>query len=441
MARHRKRKLMEQPIEVVIEDLSHDGRGIARINGKVMFVNGALPGEKVIAKHTGGSKNFEEGLAIEILQASDDRVEAQCQFYDVCNGCTMMHLTPLKQIEFKQNTLKQNLLKMAKLQPEIWLDPLTAGSWHYRRRARLSVRWVIAKDKVLVGFREKEGRYVAEMDYCEVLQKPLDDLIKPLAAMIGQLVIRQHVAQIEASIADDDVALIIRHLKPIRETDERILLDFAKEHSVRIYSQSKGPNTIVELTENHQALYFDMPAYNVRMEFLPSDFIQVNAKMNEKMIAQAMDLLEVSEDDVVLDLFCGLGNFTLPLATKVKQIVGIEGDQSLVDRAVHNAKLNQLDNVDFYEADLRRNHENSEWFQKDYTKVLIDPPRSGAWEVLPLIAQTKADTLLYVSCHPASLARDTDKLVNELGFKLVKAGVMDMFPHTSHVESIALFRR
>jgi len=441
MARQRKRKLMEEPIEVVIEDLSHDGRGIARINGKVMFVNGALPGEKVIAKHTGGNKNFEEGLAIEILQASKDRVEAKCQFYDECNGCTMMHLAPSKQIEFKQNTLKQNLLKMAKLQPEAWLDPLTADSWHYRRRARLSVRWVVAKDKVLVGFREKEGRYVADMDYCEVLQKPLDDLLKPLAVMIEKLIIKQHVAQIEASIADDDVALIIRHLKPIRETDEKILLDFANEHSVRIYSQSKGPNTIVEMTKKDQALYFDMPSYNIRMEFLPSDFIQVNAKMNEKMIAHAIDLLEISEEDVVLDLFCGLGNFTLPLATKVIKIVGIEGDQSLVDRAIHNAKLNQLDNVEFHEADLRRNHENSEWFKKEYTKVLIDPPRSGAWEVLPLIAQTKAETLLYVSCHPASLARDTDRLVNELGFKLVKAGVMDMFPHTSHVESIALFRR
>jgi len=432
---------MEQPVEVVIEDLSHDGRGIARINGKVMFVNGALPGEKVMAKHTGGNKNFEEGLAIEVLEASDDRVEAQCQFYDVCNGCTMMHLEPKKQIEFKQNTLKQNLLKMAKIQPEEWMEPLTADSWHYRRRARLSVRWVIAKEKVLVGFREKDGRYVADMDYCEVLQKPLDGLLKPLAVMIEQLYIKQHIAQIEASIADDDVALIIRHLKPIREDDEKVLLDFAEKNDVRIYSQSKGPKTIFEMTKCDKPLYFDMPDYNVRMEFLPSDFIQVNAKMNEKMIAQAIKLLDIKEEDIVLDLFCGLGNFTLPLATKVRKIVGIEGDQSLVDRAIHNAELNKLDNVAFYEADLRRNHENSEWFQHDYTKVLIDPPRSGAWEVLPLIAQTKAKTLLYVSCHPASLARDTDRLVNELGFKLVKAGVMDMFPHTSHVESIALFTR
>lgn len=307
------------------------------------------------------------------------------------------------------------------------------------------MRWVIAKDKVLVGFREKDGRYVADMDYCEVLQKPLDGLLKSLAEMIEQLTIRQHVAQIEASIADEDVALIIRHLKPIREDDEAILLAFAEKQGVRIYSQSKGPKTIFEMTnssfDSNRALFFDMPEYNIRMEFLPSDFIQVNAKMNDKMIAQAMKLLDVQKEDVVLDLFCGLGNFTLPLATKVKEIVGIEGEQSLVDRAVANAKLNTLNNVEFEVADLRRNHENSDWFKKDYTKVLIDPPRSGAWEVLPLIAQTKANTLLYVSCHPASLARDTDRLVNELGFTLVKAGVMDMFPHTSHVESIALFTR
>ena len=441
MARQRKRKLMEQPIELIIEDLSHDGRGIARVEGKVMFVNGALPGEKVLVKHIGGNKNFEEGMTIEVLQASVDRVEAQCQFYDVCNGCTMMHLAPEKQIAFKQNTLKQNLLKMAKIQPESWLQPLTDESWYYRRRARLSVRWVIAKDKVLVGFREKNGRYVADMDHCEILQEPLDTLLKPLATMIAQLRIRQHIAQIEASVADDDVALIIRHLKPIGGADEKVMLDFAEKHDVRIYSQSKGPKTIFEMTAKHKPLYFDMSEYNVRMEFLPSDFIQVNAKMNIKMIAQAMSLLNVNKDDVILDLFCGLGNFTLPLAKIVKTVVGIEGEKSLVQRAIHNASLNKLDNVSFYEADLRRNHENSEWFQKDYTKVLIDPPRSGAWEVLPLIASTNAKYLLYVSCHPASLARDADRLVNELGYKLVNAGVMDMFPHTSHVESMALFVR
>ena len=441
MARQRRRKLMDQPIEVMIEDLSHDGRGIARVNGKVMFVNGALPGEKVVVKHTGGNKNFEEGIVTEVLVASKDRVEAKCQYYSLCNGCTMMHLAPAKQIEFKQNTLKQNLIKMAKIEPQSWMLPLTDASWHYRRRARLSVRWVIAKDKVLVGFREKNGRYVADMDYCEILQKPLDALLKPLALMIEQLRIRQHIAQIEASIADDDVALIIRHLKPIGVEDENVLLDFAKAHDVRIYSQSKGPKTIFEMTKKTKSLYFDMKEYGVRMEFLPSDFIQVNAKMNIKMINQAMQLLDIQKEDVVLDLFCGLGNFTLPLAKKVKKIIGIEGEKTLVKRAVENAKLNKLDNIEFFEADLRRNHENSEWFKHDYTKILIDPPRSGAWEILPLIASTNANTLLYVSCHPASLARDANRLVNEFGYKMVKAGVMDMFPHTSHVESMALFVR
>jgi 23S rRNA (uracil1939-C5)-methyltransferase len=325
--RQRRRKLMEQPIEVVIEDLSHDGRGIARIDGKVMFVNGALPGEKVKVQHTGGNKNFEEGITLEVIETSEDRVEAKCNFYDVCNGCTMMHLAPEKQIEFKQNTLKQNLLKMAKLEPDSWLLPLTDSSWNYRRRARLSVRWVIAKEKVLVGFREKNGRYVADMDYCEILQKPLDDLLKPLAQMIEKLRIKQHIAQIEVSIADDDVALIVRHLKPINLDDEKILMEFAEQYNVRIYSQSKGPNTIVEMVKSEtksKPLYFDMPKYNVRMEFLPSDFIQVNGKMNDKMIAQAMSLLDIKQEDVILDLFCGLGNFTLPLATQVKTVVGID---------------------------------------------------------------------------------------------------------------------
>lgn len=441
MARRRKRKLMDQPIDVVIDDLSHDGRGIARVDGKVMFVSGALPNERVMVKHTGGNKNFEEGQTIEVIDASEDRVATKCQYYDVCNGCTMMHLSPEKQISFKQNTLKQNLLKMAKIMPESWLSPLSDQSWNYRRRARLSVRWVIAKDKVLVGFREKNGRFVADMDYCEVLQRPLDELIKPLSEMIGQLRIKQHVAQIEASVADNDVALIVRHLKPIGLEDNKVLMDFAKKYEVRIFSQSKGPKTVIEMTENDEPLYFNMPDYNIRMEFLPNDFIQVNARMNMKMINQALSLLKVGKDDVILDLFCGLGNFTLPLAKYVKSVVGIEGEASLVQRAIHNAAINNVNNANFYEADLRQNHQNSDWFQEGFNKVLIDPPRSGAWEVLPLIAQTKANCLLYVSCHPASLARDTDRLVNELGFKLVKAGVMDMFPHTSHVESMALFVR
>ncbi len=441
MPRRRKRKLIEQPLELTIEDLSHDGRGIARINGKVMFVTGALPNEKVRAKHTGGNKNFEEACIIEVIEASPDRVEPQCQFYHNCNGCSMMHLAPQKQIDFKQNTLKQNLLKMAKTKPQQWLPVLQADSWHYRRRARLSVRWVIAKDKVLVGFREKNGRYVADMDYCKVLQQPLDDLLQPLAKMIETLRIKQHIPQIEASIADNGVALIIRHLKPLPESDEKNMLEFATNNKVRIYLQAKGPKTITELTTLNKPLFFDMKPFAIKMQFLPSDFIQVNAKMNDKMIHQAIELLQLNPSDVVLDLFCGLGNFTLPIAKKVKKIIGVEGEKSLIERARNNATLNTINNAAFYEADLTKNHSQSAWFKHDFSKILIDPPRSGAWEILPLIAASSAKTLLYVSCHPASLARDSDRLVNEYGFQLQKAGVMDMFPHTSHVESMALFVR
>lgn len=440
MAR-RKRKLISEPITLEIDDLSHDGRGIARYSGKVMFVNNALPGEKIIAKHIGGNKNFEEAVSTEIIEPSRDRVEPDCQFYDRCNGCTMMHLSAEKQIEFKQNTLKQNLIKIGKILPEKWKAPLTDESWNYRRRARLSVRWVHAKEKALVGFREKNGRYVADMDYCKILRKPLDDLLKPLSELISQMSVKQHIAQIEASIADNTLALVFRHLKPLSDDDTVLLKAFMDKHNLSIYLQSKGPKTIVPLQEINEPLSFSLKDSGIKFEFLPSDFIQVNQKMNDKMITQALDMLEVKDSDVVLDLFCGLGNFTLPIAKAVSKIVGVEGDANLVERAKHNASLNKIDNVEFYKADLTLNHEKSDWYDPSFNKILIDPPRSGAWEILPLIAKTNADTLLYVSCHPASLARDTQRLVNELGFKLVEAGVMDMFPHTSHVESIALFKR
>lgn len=437
----RKRKLIQEPLELAIEDLSHDGRGIARYNGKVMFVSGALPGEDVVAKHTGGNKNFEEAVVTEVLKSSADRVEPDCEFFKVCNGCTMMHLAPVKQIEFKQNTLKQNLMKMAQVEPKTWLKPLLDEPWNYRRRARLSVRWVIAKERVLVGFREKNGRYVADMQSCKVLKEPLGQMLESLAELIAELDIKQHVAQIEASVADNDVALIFRHLKPINLHDKNLLLEFAKRQGVRIFSQSKGPKTILELTKSKQPLYFDFFNDSIRMEFLPSDFIQVNSAMNKKMIDRALTMLDVQDSDVVLDLFCGLGNFTLPLAKRASKVVGVEGEKTLVQRAQHNASINQIDNAEFHTADLTQNQDQAQWFKQDYNKVLIDPPRSGAWDILPLIAKTSAQTLLYVSCHPASLARDSQRLVHELGFELIEAGVMDMFPHTSHVESIALFKR
>lgn len=439
--RYNRQKLPQEPIEMIIGDLSHDGRGVAKWNDKVVFVQNALPGETVLAKLNRKTRHFNEALAVEVLSTSPDRVEPKCEFYDVCNGCSMMHLQEQKQIDFKFSTLKNNFYKMSHVEPKQWLPPLTDSHWHYRRRARLSVKWVAAKDKVLVGFREKNGRFVAQMDHCLVLEKPLAELIQPLSDLFAALAIKAFIPQVECSMGDDVTSIIIRHMKPLTAEDQQKILDFSHQHQLQVYLQSKGPKTVQAIEDYQNPLQFHIAGYDLNYEFLPNDFIQVNRRMNEKMIAQALEAMDLQADDVVLDLFCGLGNFTLPMSQQARKIVGVEGDQQLVERAEHNAKLNQLANVDFHVADLTQDHSKSNWFNEYYSKVLIDPPRSGAWEILPLIAKTTAKTLVYVSCHPASLARDTDRLVNELGFTLEKAGVMDMFPHTSHVESMAIFTR
>ncbi len=437
----RSRKLPQEPIELVIEDLSHDGRGVAKWNDKVVFVQNALPGETVMAKLNRKTRRYNEAVALNIANPSAHRVEPACQFYEMCNGCTMMHLADNKQIDFKFNTLKSNMQKMAKAEPKEWLPPLSDAHWQYRRRARLSVKWVKAREEVLVGFREKNGRFVARMNHCEVLEKTLADLIQPLSEMIAQLSIKAFIPQLECSVGDQETSIIIRHMRPFSDDDFERLKQFGADHDLMLFLQSKGPDTVKPLVPYpEKQLSFTLPQYGLNYQFLPNDFIQVNRKMNEKMIAQALEAMNLNGEDVVLDLFCGLGNFTLPLAQVAAQVVGVEGDERLVERARSNAKDNDLA-VTFHCADLTKDHSQSSWFNLPYSKVLIDPPRSGAWEILPLIAATQAKTLVYVSCHPASLARDTDRLVNELGFTLEKAGVMDMFPHTSHVESMAIFSR
>jgi len=433
--------LPKEPIQLTITDLSHDGRGIARHNDKVVFVQNALPGETVVAQLNRRTRHFDEATAQSVEKPSSDRVEPACEFYDRCNGCTMMHVSDEKQIDFKFNTLKSNLDKMAHLQPLRWLPHLSDRHWHYRRRARLSVKWVAGKDKVLVGFREKNGRFVADMDDCLVLEKPLADLIKPLQALVLKMSIRTHIPQVECALGDQQPALILRHMRPLSEADMDLLKDFADTHGVQLFLQSKGPDTVTAIAPEYAPLFFELPHHALRYEFLPNDFIQVNQAMNEQMIDRVLSVLELNNESRVLDLFCGLGNFTLPMARYCQQVTGVEGDQQLVERARHNAILNGLNHVAFYTADLTEDHSQSTWLKQDFSHVLIDPPRSGAWDILPLIAKTTAKTLVYVSCHPASLARDSGRLVNDLGFTMESAGVMDMFPHTSHVESMAVFTR
>ncbi len=437
----RRQRLPREPIELTMTDLSHDGRGIARHQDKVVFVQNALPGETVMAVLNRRTRHFDEASAQSVDNPSLDRVDPACEFYDRCNGCTMMHVSDARQIEFKFNTLKSNLEKMADLQPKQWLPHLSDRHWHYRRRARLSVKWVAGKEKVLVGFREKNGRFVADMDYCLVLEKPLADLIKPLQELIYSMSIRMHIPQVECALSDQQPALIMRHMRPLSDEDKQLLNDFADHHDIQLFLQSKGPDTVTPIRPDYPPLFFDVPGFDLRYEFLPNDFIQVNQVMNEKMIERVISVMDLSPDARVLDLFCGLGNFTLPIARHSQNVIGVEGDEQLVARARQNADLNGLSHVSFFTADLTKDHSQSDWLQQDYSHVLIDPPRSGAWDILPLIAKTSAKTLVYVSCHPASLARDSQRLVHDLGFTMQSAGVMDMFPHTSHVESMAVFTR
>ncbi|MDX1454164.1 MAG: 23S rRNA (uracil(1939)-C(5))-methyltransferase RlmD [Gammaproteobacteria bacterium] len=427
----------------VIEDLSHDGRGVARIEGgKTVFVSGALPGETVTFVRRKKHRRFDEGEATEIENPSPDRVEPECPHFGVCGGCSLQHLAPAAQIDAKQKVLADNFERLGKVDPESWLEPLIADQWGYRRRARLGVKWVKKKGKVLVGFRERHAPFIAELESCKVIAPEIGEKLTDFGELIGALSIPDRIPQLEVSVAENATAVVVRHLDPLTEDDLSKLADFGREHGIRFYLQSKGPDTIVPLEPDADTpLRYSIPAESLAFEFLPSDFIQVNASLNNAMVAHALGLLELQGTESVLDLFCGLGNFTLPLARHAATVTGVEGDDGLVNRARDNARANGLGNVDFHVANLFEPIEDFEWARRQYDVLVLDPPRAGAEAVCHSVERFAADTILYVSCHPGSLARDAGILVNEKGYRLVKAGVMDMFPHTAHVESIALFRR
>jgi len=441
MGRARKAKAPEASVTLDIQDLSHDGRGVSRAGEKVVFVDGALPDERVIARMTGRRRSYDEAVTEEILQSSLHRVAPRCPHFGTCGGCSLQHLDPEQQISAKQGTLEQNLARIGGLSPSEWYPPLTGPLWNYRRKARLSVRYVFKKERVLVGFRERLGRYVADMSECHVLEAQIAECLPQLAELIGSLESYRRIPQVEVACGDEVSALVIRHLDPLSPSDQDKLRDFAVESGIGIYLQPAGPDSIRALEPSEIELSYSIPSHGLTLRFEPSDFIQVNGAMNRLMIERAVELLTLQAGDRVLDLFCGLGNFTLPLAMHVAEAVGVEGEASLVARARDNAAENGIENAAFHCANLTLEPGQAPWLRQPYDKVLIDPPRSGAENVLPYIAASGASRLLYVSCHPASLARDAGILVRDHDFKLLGAGVMDMFPHTAHVESIALFER
>ena len=441
MSRRRRRKFSRDPFEVSIDDLSHDGRGVATHDEKKVFIHGALPGEKVEARLTDRRRHYDEGETLSIIEASPDRIEPRCPHFGQCGGCSLQHLDPARQIEAKHRSLQQNLARIGKVEPETWWEPVTGPLWAYRRKARLSVRYVHKKEKVLVGFRERYGAFVADMQECHVLDPRIAGQLTALSELIYSMDARRSIPQIEVACGDEDSALVFRHLEPLSDGDLEKLRKFGRSSGIAILLQPKGPATIHGLEPAECELKFAFPDHGLELVFGPADFVQVNGAMNLRMVARVLELLDPQEDERVLDLFCGLGNFTLPLATRAGGVVGVEGDAELVRKGTENAQRNGLENAVFFAADLNEEPSGAPWLKKGYDKVLVDPPRSGAEFILPHLASSGAWRLVYVSCHPASLARDAGILVQEHGFTLKGAGVMDMFPHTGHVESIALFER
>jgi 23S rRNA (uracil1939-C5)-methyltransferase len=433
--------------EADITDLIHDGRGVAHIDGKAVFVSGALPGEKVRLSIRRRHRSFDEAEVIELLTRSPHRVEPKCRHYGQCSGCSLQHLDAGAQIEAKQHVLAENFERIGKVQPASWLAPLVDQPWGYRRKGRLSVRNVVKKGRVLVGFREEDNpRFVADIEHCDVVHPSLGPKIGLLAQTISGMEAAGDIAQIEFAAGDDTMALVFRHLKPLSESDQATLVAFGQANDLAIYLQPGGISSVHPLWPESPRLAFriaadDDRAHDVELEFRPLDFVQVNAGMNQRMMARAMALLDPQPDDRVLDLFCGLGNFTLPIARRVAQVAGVEGEHGLVERASANAARNGIANAQFHVANLFEDQRNAAWAREPWSKLLLDPPRAGADKVLDYLPHRETQRIVYVSCHPGSLARDAGILVQKHGFKLVSASVMDMFPHTAHVESIALFER
>ncbi len=435
---------MTTALTVSIEKLSHDGRGIARIDGKTTFIDGALEGELVTFEYTRKKRDFDEGRVISIEKVSPFRVEPRCPHHGICGGCSLQHLDEKKQIHEKEALMLDALARIGHVTPQEVSPALSDESpWNYRSRARMSVNFVPKKNRVLVGFREKRNpRYVADITQCSILHKKVGDSLMDLSALIGAMDNPRVFAQIEVSAGDDVVALVFRHLEALSDADKARFRAFSDETGFHIFLQPGGLDSIqLFYPEGEAALHYALPAQDIKFSFYPTDFTQVNSRLNRAMVTQAMDWLDLKSDDVVLDLFCGLGNFSLPMARACKRVAGVEGSDEMVLRATKNATQNQITNTTFSCANLDDSEALLALKAHQANKVLLDPPRTGAFEIVKHIEQINPSELLYVSCNPATFARDADILVNQKNYVLNKVGVMDMFPHTTHVEVMGLFKK
>jgi 23S rRNA (uracil1939-C5)-methyltransferase len=428
-------------LEADIVDLAHDGRGVARFEGKAVFVDGALPGERVRYRAVKRRRRMDEAELVEVLIASKDRVAPRCAHFGVCGGCALQHLSEAAQLAVKETQLLENLRRIGAVQPQRVLAPLRGPEWSYRRRARLGIKFVHKKGRVLAGFRERDKPYIADIRRCEVLLNSLATLPQQLAALVETLTIREALPQVEVAAGDSGAALVFRVLVSPVPADIEKILNFGAEQGLQVFLQSGGLETVRPLRTDYPPLEYRVDDGNIAIEFGPVDFIQVNREVNASMVDAAVRLLQPGASDAVLDLFCGLGNFTLALARRAREVVGVEGAGALVSRARANAVRNALGNARFVQENLFEPEGFGAWAGSRYDLVLLDPPRAGAAALAARLREWGPRRVVYISCHPGSLARDAGILVHSCAYTLTDAGVMDMFPHTTHVESIALFER
>ncbi len=435
---------MNEEMLAEIIDFSHDGLGIAKVHGKTVFIEGGIPTEIVNFRYLKKKSKYDLGRTTKIIRSSSTRTEPLCQYYQTCGGCAFQHVTATDQIQVKQKLLLKQLKHFGLVTPEIVLAPLQGAPYQYRRRARLGVHYNVKSQKIELGYKVKSSHIIAPILNCEVLTPKLSQLIPPLQALIERLVANRSITELIISMGDNDIAVVIQHVKTFQAEDQNLLEDFAREKDLFLYLQLKNdhseqghyPADLLWGPRQSEHLSYSLPKFDLKLLFHPLDFIQVNSEMNQAMISHVMVLLNPTSDDLVLDLYCGLGNFSLPLAKKAGHVIAIEGSSTLVEKGYENAKLNGIQNIDFFNSNLNKPIMNQIWAQKKYDKILLDPPRAGALELMKTIPNFEAKSIVYVSCDPATLARDIGILTKK-GYKLTSVGILDMFPQTAHIESIA----
>lgn len=450
--------MKNKPEQTTIESLNHDGKGVTRINGKTIFIRNALPGEEVIFNRTKKRSKFDEGEATTILKESPNRTTPKCEHYDMCGGCSLQHLDHQTQLSFKTQSVLNQLKHIGNIdikqptQPQIkignkYIDCkiITGPTYSYRSKARLSVKYVQKKQKMLVGFHEKNGRFIAETEKCSILHPTIGEKISEIANLISELSIYQFIPQIEVACGDNINALVLRNLKNFSEKDITKINDFGDKNNIHFYSQSGGPDTVKAIfTQKNikpldSSLYYELPCHNIRIYFEPTDFTQINRDINRKLVNHTIELLDPQPDDTILDLFCGIGNFTLPIAKKCKHIVGVEGAATSIARAKQNSIYNKIENAEFYCYDLTKDLTSQDCSKQNFNKILLDPPRTGALEICEKIKIFNPKKIIYVSCNPATLARDAKQLMSN-GYEPETITLLDMYPHTSHIEVIISFK-